>query len=474
MMRNVIETNVTEARDLLTGDFIAHWLLFGIVPAILVWRIRLRPSTWRLQLRDRAIFLLAAVVFIGGSVYAASADYAVFLRQYKPVRYSLNPVAPVVGMAQLLAAHKSPAGALTDPGHGAVRVSGQSAKPMLLVLVIGETARAANFQLGGYGRETNPELSRIPGLLYFTDVTACGTSTAISVPCLFSHLPREQFNVDRAGGYANLLDTLARAGFDVEWHDNNAGCKGVCTRVKHETYAERHDHPQCANAQCDDAVEVSDLTERLRSIEHDTVIVFHQIGSHGPAYSERYPRESEIFKPACRSSDLHRCTRAEIVNAYDNTIAYTDHVLAGQIAALREASSRIDSLLVYVSDHGESLGEGGLYLHGLPYRFAPDTQKHVPMLVWPSQGYVARFGFSPDCALQRTSRAVSHDHFYHTVLGVAGVRNQVYDARLDIFAACRDDLGKKPPRLTSSREHRARRPPTTFDRSRGCGVTQAS
>jgi lipid A ethanolaminephosphotransferase len=182
---------------------------------------------------------------------------------------------------------------------------------------------------------------------------------------------------------------------------------------------------------------LNDLAARLRDLTHDTVIVFHQIGSHGPAYSERYPAAFEYFKPACRSNELQHCSKEEVINAYDNTIAYTDHVLSRQIDILRKAADHVDSMLIYASDHGESLGEQGVYLHGMPYSFAPKAQKDVPMLVWASPGYTQRARLDLDCQRALADRTVSHDFLYHTILGAAETRDKVYDSRLDLLAACR-------------------------------------
>ncbi|WP_129776474.1 phosphoethanolamine transferase [Peristeroidobacter soli] len=439
MMRNVIQTDRAEAGALMNGDLALHVTLLGVLPALLVWRVRLPATNWRSQLRRRAIAIVAGLGVAFAGVFANSADYATYFREHKPIRYTLNPIAQLVSMTGLLSdSRKSRADVpLIDPAGKIERTTATSSKPLVLFLVVGETARAANFQLGGYARETNPELKQISGVTYFSNTASCGTSTAISVPCLFSHLPRTEFKVDEAGRYKNLLDSLVQAGFDVQWRDNNSGCKGVCGRVTSVDYNQHPDRRYCTDSNCFDAVMLDDLPQTLRKIERDTVIVFHQKGSHGPYYSERYPPEFERFRPACHSNQLQHCTQQEITNAYDNTIAYTDHVLASQIRMLREASSRIDSLLIYVSDHGESLGENGIYLHGMPYAFAPAAQKEVPMLMWTSEGYVRRTQLQPDCLGTEAKLPISHDFFYHTVLGAAEMRNQAYDRRLDLIAGCR-------------------------------------
>jgi len=442
MMRNLLETDRAEVGGLMSFDLVAHLLVLGVLPAILVWRVTLPPITWRAQLKQRLIFIVAALVVCAVAVFACSANYAVFVRAHKTIRYALSPAAPVVSLARLIAAKekRDPNAPLIDPAGNVQRVGAVHDKPLVLFMVVGETARAANFQLGGYSRATNPELSGRQDLVYFDQATSCGTSTAISVPCMFSHLAREQFDVEQADRYTNLLDSVTKAGFAVEWRDNNAGCKGVCARVVQASYPGKSDPVHCPNSYCFDEVMLSDLAARLEHVQQDTVVIFHMIGSHGPAYSERYPPEFEVFKPACRSNELQRCTTQEVVNAYDNSILYTDHVVAKQIDLLQANASRFDIVLLYASDHGESLGEQGIYLHGMPYAFAPSTQTQVPMLFWASQGYVERTGLSMSCLKARAHAEISHDNLYHTVLGALAVRNAVYDRGLDVLAQCRSAL----------------------------------
>jgi lipid A ethanolaminephosphotransferase len=438
MLRNALQTDAAEVGGLINVDLLMHLLLLGVLPAVLVWRIALPPLHWKRQIRQRLCVVAGALIVSAGGVLACSANYAVYLREHKPIRFALSPAAPVSSAAELVAhRHGANVGPLKDPGGVAQRVAAPHAKPLVLFIVVGETARAANFQLGGYARATTPLLAEMSDVVYFDKAVACGTSTAVSAPCIFSPFGRERFNADEANRYTNLLDSLAEAGFDVEWRDNNAGCKGVCARVKTLDYRDRPDARLCEQSYCYDEIMLQDLAARLRAVNRDTVIVFHQIGSHGPAYSERYPPAFERFKPACRSNELQHCTAQEVINAYDNTIAYTDHVLARQIEMLREAASRIDSVLIYASDHGESLGEQGVYLHGLPYAFAPSTQKEVPMLLWASSGYIERTQLDMTCLRNEARGPITHDNLYHMILGAAETRDQSYDARLDALGRCR-------------------------------------
>ncbi len=324
----------------------------------------------------------------------------------------------------------------------------------VFVLVIGETARAANFSLLGYSRQTTPELAKLD-VIPFRAVTSCGTSTEVSVPCLFSQWGRQDYDERRIRNSEGLLDVLAHAGYSVKWLDNQSGCKGVCqgAGVEYEKLNAKLAPDLCHGDECWDGILVRRLQEELTRIEdqsrQDTIIVLHMMGNHGPAYFRRYPPEFRRFTPDCATAELRDCTREQVVNAYDNAILYTDHVLAGLVNTLNAHASSLDTALLYVSDHGESLGEGGLYLHGLPYSFAPDTQKHVPMIAWMSPGFATDTGLNTRCVADRGNEALSHDNIFHSVLGLMDVQTSAYRLDRDLFASCR-----QPSALTYARTAR--------------------
>ncbi len=308
----------------------------------------------------------------------------------------------------------------------------------LFVVVVGETARADHFALNGYERQTNPELAKVSGLINYPAAYSCGTDTAQSVPCMFSGLGRSGFSNKRAASQHNLLDILKRAGLDVIWRENQAGCKGVCDRVTTEVLTGLKHPTFYAYTENHDEILVDGLAERIKALEKDTVIVMHMMGSHGPAYWKRYPERFAVFNPICRESQFSRCTREEIVNAYDNTLLYTDFVLAKLIAALEAGEAAgVDTGMVYMSDHGESLGEKNIYLHGMPYAFAPEAQKHVPMVMWMSPEFATARGIDHACVQQRAGAKTGHDMLFHSVLGVMDVKTRVYDPALDLTAPCR-------------------------------------
>lgn len=438
MLRNVFATDTAEVAGLINVKLLAYFLLLGIVPSVLIFRAELPQIGWKQRLKQRATLLGGLLLVCVVCLFAMSAAFASFFREHKPVRYLLNPASAVYNLIELgfkETTRREPA-AITEIGGPVTRIAATQHKPLMLFLVVGETARAGNFALDGYERPTNPQLAPLRDLIYFNNATSCGTATETSLPCLFSPLGRKAFDIDAARHQTNLLDMLARAGLDVEWRDNNSGCKGVCARTRTVLFSGKAEDSLCHGPYCYDEELIAGLPEKLRDLQQDSVIVFHQIGSHGPAYWQRYPPQFEKFKPACRSTQLDQCSREEVVNAYDNTILYTDHNLAQQIELLRQAADKVDSLLIYVSDHGESLGENGVYLHGMPYALAPASQKEVPLMVWMSDGYRQRAGVDAGCLRARSGEALTHDNIFHSVMGAVGVRNDVYKPALDIFSAC--------------------------------------
>jgi len=437
-IRNIIETDAREVWGLVNVRFAGYFLFLGLLPAALVWRLRLPAMGFKRQVLQRTAFWSGSALLSVAALVIFNAHYVSFIREHKSVRYLIVPGNAVYGTASYVShAWRSASRAPDEHADGPVtRVLSPGRRPLLLFLVVGETARGDNFQLGGYERATNPELA-YRGVHYFSSVTACGTSTAISLPCLFSGAGRDGFDPARGRRDTNLLDTLGRAGVHVEWHENNSGCKGICDRVRTVDHARAPDERYCGKRGCYDEVMLEGLRDTVSRLSSDALIVFHQAGSHGPSYYERYPPRFEKFVPVCRSSDLSRCSADELRNAYDNSILYSDHVLAKHIDLLRQVAGSVDSVLIYVSDHGESLGEWGLYLHGAPFALAPQQQKRVPLIAWISDGYARRLSLSRHCLQAKTKQPFSHDNVYHTVLGAFGIVTARYNASMDLFASCR-------------------------------------
>jgi lipid A ethanolaminephosphotransferase len=441
MIQNAMTTTVTESRHLITPVFLGHVAAFGLLPSALILWVRVRRASLRRGVAGWALGVAGWATMVVGLLYSDLATYSSLLRNQKEVLASLQPLAPIGASfryAKLVMRSAQveviPTGMDARPG----RYLAAADKPVLMVIVAGETARAANWSLGGYGRETNPELSA-RDVLYYPHVTSCGTATAVSLPCMFSPLRRTEYTHEGGLSHENLLDVLARAGFDVQWWDNNTSDKGIATRVTMRRMT-AEDGAEFCQPECTDDVFLPHLERLAQTITRNTVVVLHQIGSHGPSYWLRYPPEAEVFKPACRNPDLSACTAEEIVNAYDNTIAFTDHVLARAIDTL-DAAGRVIPALYYASDHGESLGENGIYLHGSPWFMAPEAQTHVPMLIWMAPRFRAAMGLDQTCMAARLGGEVSHDHMFSTVIDLLDVVTDAEVEALDLADPCRGLTG---------------------------------
>jgi lipid A ethanolaminephosphotransferase len=431
MIRNTLETNASEATDLLSWSLLGYLLLLGILPAWLVWRSDIEHPGLPRALLLRGRLILLTLLALGLIIIVFYKPYASFFREHKPVRFYSNPVYFVYSGLRYAgeqlfdgrrAFHQIGLDARLQPNHD---------RPRLIVVVVGETARADHFSLNGYDKPTNPRLSARGDVISFERFYACGTSTARSVPCMFSALTRENFSNTEARNSDNVLDILKRAGVSVLWLDNNSSSKGVADRVAFEDFRQPGRNPLC-NPECRDAGMLQRLSSFIeQQAGRDIVIVLHQMGNHGPAYYKRYPTEFERFRPVCRSNELDQCSPESINNAYDNAILYTDDFLARIIELLEDYDDRYATAMWYVSDHGESLGENGIYLHGLPYFLAPESQTRVPSILWLGRQMPPRFRRA---AQSRRKDSLSHDNLFDSLLDLAGVETRVMTPQRNLFA----------------------------------------
>ncbi len=439
MLRNVLQTDHAEASELFSWGLASHLLLYAALPLLLLWRVKIINRSWQRAFLLRCGYIFLALLLAAGTLLAIFQPFSSLMRNHKEVRYLITPANYLWSLANVLTTSASSVvKARQSIGLDAVPGASWAArvKPLLVVLVVGETARAANWGLNGYVRQTTPELAELP-VINFSDVSSCGTNTEVSLPCMFAAIGRRDYDAQRIEGSESLLHVLARAGVKVLWRDNQSGCKGVCEGLPEEFVADLHPPDGCSAGRCLDSGLLYGLDERLQNAKGNQLLVLHQLGNHGPSYFRRYPAEFSRFQPACSYDDLQRCSREEIINAYDNALSYTDHVLATLIGKLQAQADRIDSVLLYVSDHGESLGENNLFLHGLPYAIAPKEQTQVPMLMWFSPGSSRDLRIDGDCLRQRARKPVSHDHLFHTLLGLLDVHTRLYAGEWDLLHACR-------------------------------------
>lgn len=447
MVQNVFETNQAELNAYLSLPLLLTLLALGVLPAAGLALVRTTSGAGSIRsLLVWPVSVLASLLVLLAIGFAFYKDYSSLLRNNRHIRdqvLPLNVVRHTHGYLKgLYSTRQQPLRAI---GMDAQRAPGPRRK--LVILVVGETARSQNFQLNGYPRATNPRLSRKEGVISFNDVSSCGTATAISVPCMFSQMTRGQYDDVRAATEENVLDILQRTGISVLWrNNNNGGCKGVCERVPTEDMPALKVAGQCVNADgtCYDGVLLHQLGARIDAINGDALIVLHQLGSHGPTYFERYPAASRAFSPTCDSNQIQHCSNEALVNTYDNTLVHTDHLLGKAIDLLQGYADQRDVALIYVSDHGESLGERGMYLHGTPYFIAPREQTQVPMVMWFSAEFSRNAGLDLACMRGNAlHRAYSHDNVFHSLLGLFGVSSTVYQRDLDVFAGCRTGTAQR-------------------------------
>lgn len=437
MIQSTLETDYSETRDLINMSLVFYLLALGVLPSLLLLKVNLRFGNFKVECWRKGKFIVAAFIGCLALILSMSMDYASFFRNHKEIRQMANPLNFIYAGLSYMTKNNRIVDVKPIENDAAISAFGKSrAKPTLFILVVGETARADHFGINGYARDTTPLISQ-QNIINFPQIVSCGTETAVSVPCMFSGLGRSRYSDSKAKSQEGLLDVISHAGIPVLWRDNNSSCKGTCNRVAYEEMQHLQVPELCDGRECFDEILLHKLNEKVVSATGSKVIVLHQKGSHGPDYFKRYPRNKEFYTPVCKSNQLQNCTKVEVVNAYDNTIRYTDYFLNKTIEWLKTKSDQYNTSLIYLSDHGESLGENNLYLHGMPYSIAPKEQKQVPLFMWLSTDYTEANHIDNNCLHKISINSYSHDNLFHTVLGMLNLETRVYDVDLDILNDCK-------------------------------------
>lgn len=413
MMGNILNTQSSESLEFLHPKMLVFVLLLGIVPAWLILRTRVQKVR-----RLRSLLLMGATLGIGLIIIYLNASTSLWFDKHSkklggmilPWSYTINSI-----RVQLERSKEYVEVTLLPAA------TSNTSDKTVVVFIIGETARAKNFSLYGYERNTNPLIAASDATA-LPNVTACSTYTTASIHCMLSHTGATK------GSFEPLPSYLQRNNVEVVWRTNNWGEPPLVV----EEYTKGSElRPSCTENNCDyEEVLLTGLVERIQASKRDKVlVVLHTKGSHGPSYHTRYPEEFAVFKPVCKSVELDKCTQDELTNAYDNTIIYTDYFLDQTIKKLEQLADR-PTAMIYVSDHGESLGEYGLYLHGTPNAIAPAVQLEIPFIVWMSEGFKQLHDIDSSVF---TQPEYSHSNVFHSVMGALGVNASVYDETLNIF-----------------------------------------
>ena len=443
MVVNVLQTNAGEATALLNTKLVVWFIILGVLPSIIViFLVKIKKVSLLKSFLLRAINIVVSTIIVGLMYWTLLGGYSLLLKTNKDSLDLISPTNYIYSIATIITDSFHQKEAFVHIGEDAKRIASLDAKAQkkkLLIIVVGETSRAQNFSLNGYERETNPLLKKHNDLINFERARSCGTATAVSVPCMFSNMERDDFSRSDANNQDNLLDILARAGVNVLWKENDGGCKDVCTRIPTIELNKIEPEENCPRGLCQDIKLLNGLDKYINQQKDDTVIVLHTNGSHGPLYYERYAKAQELFTPTCKSSQVDNCPKDQLINAYDNTIVNVDYVLDATIKLLKRHDNHFATAMFYMSDHGESLGEDNTYLHGAPYSFAPDEQTHIPMIFWLSDTFLKEQNINKACLLDKAkNKKVSHDNLFHTGLGVMDVSTEEYKAKLDLLAGCKE------------------------------------
>lgn len=435
MLDNAAKTDVREVMGLLSWGVVVKMLVLGILPTWLLLKLPARwfdvREAWHVRVKQIGLVLLG----MGLVVIPYTADYTSFVREHKLVRMYANPTFFHYSILKWTSG-KLFSQQITGLKKTAVdaRMVERDAHHELIIMVVGETARFDRFSLNGYARQTNPLLSK-EQVISFKQVSSCGTSTGVSVPCMFSLLTRKSYDEEKALHMENALDVLSQHGVQVLWRDNNSDSKGVALRVPYQDFKSPTLNPVCDDNECRDVGMLSGLDDYVaKHAQQDILIVLHQMGNHGPEYYRRYPKAFKRFTPICMSGRLSECSQQAIDNAYDNAILYTDYFLSEVIQFLKKYDHSHETAMLYVADHGESLGEHGLYLHAAPYSIAPKEQTHVPAILWLGQ----HFDYQREQIAPYENYPLSHDDVFCSLLTAYELKSETCHSQFSWLAQNRE------------------------------------
>ena len=406
MIGNVLNTDYAESSSFFSIKLILYIILFGILPSIYIIKVKIINVTVKKFLTITSLTLL----FILGLVFANSSNVLWIDKNSKTLGGLAMPWCYSVNIS-LFYVHKSQKNEKEILLPNATIKDNQKS---IVVLVIGESARSENFSLYGYKKNTNPLLSKTPNVFHF-NATSGATYTSAGVKCILEHTRTDDL-------YEILPNYLFRNNVEVIWRSTNWGEPPV--HIKNYQNREAL-MPNCKGEGCNyDEVLLSGLKEQIvASKKNKILIVLHTSTSHGPTYSKKYPPQFETFKPVCNSVELGNCSQTELINAYDNTIVYTDYILSNVIEDLKQLKE-YKSAMIFVSDHGESLGEKNLYMHGLPLSIAPKEQYEIPFIVWLSDNSSKQL---------KPNKIVSQNYVFHSVLNFLNIQSPIYNEKMNIF-----------------------------------------
>ena len=402
---SVFVSNYGEASVFFSFKLLWYIILLGVIPVIYIIKAKIVKESWKKFLATSSL----TVLFIGLLVVANANTLPWFHKNYKQLQGLMMPWSYTISTFRFYDhKHRSDKNEILLPD-----ATIRDDEKAVVVLVIGESARRQNFSLYGYGKNTNPLLSQTTNLFHFPAISSA-TYTTATVKSILKHDNSNDL-------YEFLPNYLYRNNVEVVWRTTNSGepplhIQKYQTRDSLKQYYE--------GEECDwDEILLAGLKEQiLASKKNKILVVVHTSISHGPNYSKKYPPRFEIFKPVCNNVELGECPQEEVINAYDNTIVYTDYILYNIIEDLKQLNE-YQSTMMYVSDHGESLGENNMYMHGVPISIAPKEQYEIPFIVW----------LSDSSKELKPNEILLQYHIFHSVLNFLHIQSPIYNEEMNIF-----------------------------------------
>ena len=420
MIINVLETDVKEAMDLMSIGFFIHIFFLGIIPSIIIYFIEIEYGSFKKDFLIRVFSIAVAFLIVVVITFANFKQVSFITRENNKINQHITPLYTLISTYRLARLSLQGESKFTKLGEDTKLIKNN--KKTIGIMVVGETARSDRFSLNGYQKETNAYLKN-KGVFSFKNTISCGTATAHSVPCMFFLNGEKNYSRQKAKNQSNVLDVLSLAGVKTIWVNNNSSCKNVCKRIETLDLF-KGSSGEDKNTIFDEKL-LDTTSEILKHNQGDILIVLHTMGSHGPRYYKRFPEKFAKFKPFCNNDTPQNCSKDELNNAYDNTIVYTDYVLSKLIDILKE-KKEYNTFMFYASDHGESLGENGIYLHGLPKKIAPKEQTDFAMVLWLSDQMIKNQNINSSKIKTMANKQLHHDYLPHTLLNLFKVQSSVY------------------------------------------------
>jgi len=426
MIINTLQTDLKEALDLMSVGFFIHIFFLGFIPSTIIYFVEIEYGSFKKDLILRLSFIAIAILIITIITFVNFKQVSFITRQNNNLNQHITPLYTLTSTYRLAKLSLQAESKFTKLGEDAKLLKHN--KKIIGIMVVGETARADRFSLNGYSKETNAYL-KDKGVFSFKNTISCGTATAYSVPCMFFLNGEKNYTQSKAKNQSNVLDVLSFAGVKTIWVNNNSSCKNVCTRIETLNII-TSSGGEDKNTILDEKL-LDTTNQILKNNKGDILIVLHTMGSHGPRYYKRFPQKFAKFKPFCNNDTPQNCSKEELSNAFDNTIVYTDYVLSRLIDILKD-KKEYDTFLFYASDHGESLGENGIYLHGLPKKIAPKEQTNFAMILWLSDQIVKNQNINLSKIKNMANKELNHDYLPHTLLNLFKVQSSVFKKDLSL------------------------------------------